>query len=270
MFNFISKLFSRQKNTITDNPYSKPSVKIEEYIAKPNIFHDLNYIPQDETFKIDFINDRNNTVKNATVVFPAKNQYIIINDQKSYIDAYFVKYKGKSSDNIYHKFATPDYMFWVKPEDYERFKTVLIYRHNIKVKNKQAMAEFNKVNATKSFNYDIISNDIYTCFIAYKSGMCDAIGKWENFYKIEEALSNICKQNNGRYYKTENAKAKFAIIFNPSYRIFTTVTELKNKGFKVTTFEDVVDYFKLNNLWDTNKIRTYAKENQEYMQNHYN
>ena len=47
----------------------------------------------DEVFTVDFVSIRESgkTIKKAEVIFPDNNQYIIINGEKIYFDAYYVR-----------------------------------------------------------------------------------------------------------------------------------------------------------------------------------
>jgi hypothetical protein len=119
------------------------------------------------------------------------------------------------------------------------------------------------------FEYDKIDEGIYKCFIAYKSGMCDAIGNWTTFRKIEDKLDTICKQKNGRYYKTQAKSAKFAILFSYTNRTARHVESLRDKGYKVTSFENVIEYFGLQVIWDTKAIKNQVNKHKEFMLNMY-
>lgn len=104
------------------------------------------------------------------------------------------------------------------------------------------------------FEYSVIDEDIYKCFISNKSGMCERLGSWEQFNIVEERIIDICMKNKGRYYKSPTKNAKFAIIFSPSSRNYSNVTKLKEKGYKVTSFENVLVYFRLTDMWDCKKF----------------
>jgi hypothetical protein len=103
-------------------------------------------------------------------------------------------------------------------------------------------------------DYSVIDSDIYKCFISNQTGMCDAIGTWEQFKTIEECIARLCQENNGKYYKAKAKTAKFAIIFAPNARVYSNVTRLKEAGYKVTTFENALEHFGLTDLWDCKKI----------------
>jgi len=102
--------------------------------------------------------------------------------------------------------------------------------------------------------YSTIDTGIYKCFISNQTGMCDAIGTWEQFKVIEVRIAKLCQENNGKYFKTRAKTATFAIIFDPNAKVFSNVTNLKNMGYKVTTFEKALEYFGLSDLWDCKKM----------------
>ena len=108
--------------------------------------------------------------------------------------------------------------------------------------------------------YSPLDEDIYTCFISNKTGMCDNIGSWEQFRKIEERIASICREKKGRYYKSQVKTAKFAIIFDPAARTLSNVTRLKKAGYKVTTFEKALEHLALTDFWDCKKLVSAEKE----------
>lgn len=112
----------------------------------------------DEVFTVDFVSikESGKTIKKAEVIFPANNQYIIINGEKIYFDAYYVRDEGMSSDNLYHRIATPDFKFWILPKDYKKFMSIANYRHNILIENRKKRDEFIKADINTPFEYDPI------------------------------------------------------------------------------------------------------------------
>ena len=107
---------------------------------------------------------------------------------------------------------------------------------------------------TSSVEYSAIDSDIYRCFISNKTGMCDEIGTWEQFNRVEERIARLCQEKNGKYYKSQAKTARFAIVFDPAKRTYSNVTSLKEKGYKVTTFEKALEHFVLTDIWDCKKL----------------
>jgi hypothetical protein len=114
-------------------------------------------------------------------------------------------------------------------------------------------------------DYSTIDSGIYKCFISNQTGMCDAIGTWEQFKVIEERIAKLCQENNGKYFKTRAKTAIFAIIFAPNAKVFSNVTNLKNMGYKVTTFEKALEYFGLSDLWDCKKMAQHEYELKKFI-----
>ncbi|KXZ40049.1 DNA polymerase-3 subunit epsilon [Alkalithermobacter thermoalcaliphilus JW-YL-7 = DSM 7308] len=112
--------------------------------------------------------------------------------------------------------------------------------------------------------FDQIDEDIYMCFITHKSGMNEKFGTSEDFCKLEEKISEICKKNNGRHYKAASKNVKFAIIFNYLNRTKSCVDTLRNKGYKVTTFEEAIKFFELDYMWDIESLVNAEKEYKEF------
>ncbi len=224
-----------------------------------------------EAFIIDFVSVRESseTIKKAEVMFPANNQYIVINGEKTYFDAYYVRDEGMSNDNLYHRIATPDFKFWVLPKDYKRFMAIANYRHDMLIENRRKRDEFIKADINNSFEYDPIDEEIYKCFIANKTGMCEAIGTWEQFRKVEEQIAKICKENNGKYFKSQAKTAKFAIIFDYSRRTYSNITSLREKGYKVTTFEAALGFFELSHMWNIKNIKKMENEHKRFIKERY-
>ncbi len=93
--------------------------------------------------------------------------------------------------------------------------------------------------------------------------MCDQIGTWDKFKKVEERIARICQEKKGRYFKSQAKTAKFAIIFAPAARTLSNVTRLKKAGYKVTTFEKAIEHFALTDFWDCKKLTMAEKENKK-------
>jgi hypothetical protein len=85
---------------------------------------------------------------------------------------------------------------------------------------------------TSPVEYSSIDSDIYRCFICNKTGMCEEIGTWEQFAKVEDHIAKLCQERNGKYYKSQAKTASFAIIFAPTARTHSNVMSLKEKGFQ--------------------------------------
>jgi hypothetical protein len=122
-----------------------------------------------------------------------------------------------------------------------------------RAEEKKRRQDLNKDLCTP-IDYSTIDSDIYKCFISNQTGMCDAIGTWEQFKVIEKRIAKLCQENNGKYYKTRAKNAIFAIIFAPNAKVYSNVTSLMKMGYKVTTFEKALEYFGLSYLWDCKKM----------------
>jgi hypothetical protein len=141
----------------------------------------------------------------------------------------------------------------------------LIPRSEIKAAEKKKRQEIRR-DLTSPIKYSVIDEGIYKCFIANKTGMCDQIGTWDQFKKIEERIAQICQEKKGRYYKGQAKSAKFAIIFDPSARTLSNITKLQKKGFKVISFEKALEHFGLTNLWNCEQL---TKAENDYKMNTY-
>ena len=104
-----------------------------------------------------------------------------------------------------------------------------------------------------------VDDDIYKCFIAHQSGMCDAIGTWELFRKVEEQIALHCKARGGRYFKTNAKGARFAIIFSPHSQTSEEIWSLRQEGYKVASFDQAISYFNLGEMWDCPRYIAFVK-----------
>nr|WP_278299006.1 exonuclease domain-containing protein [Caloramator proteoclasticus] len=138
-------------------------------------------------------------------------------------------------------------------------------------KMRERINELNSIkeNLSKKVIYDTIDEDIYRCFIAYKSNEYQG-GSYTDFLKIEDKISQICLEHGGRYYKTACKSAKFAIVFNYSSRLHQNIEELKNKGYKVTTFEDALKFFNLEHMWNLEELKNKVDNHKTSLINYYN
>lgn len=112
---------------------------------------------------------------------------------------------------------------------------------------------------TTPVKYSPIDEDIFKCFIAHQSGMCDAIGTWEDFRKIENEIAQLCKTQGGRYFKSKAKGAKFAIIFSPHAQTANEVWSLQQDGYKVTSFDRAISHFDLEEKWDCPRYLAHVK-----------
>ena len=118
---------------------------------------------------------------------------------------------------------------------------------------------------TSPVEYSSIDSDIYRCFISNKTGMCEEIGTWEQFAKVEEHIAKLCQERNGKYYKSQAKTAKFAVIFAPEARTHSNVTSLKERGYKVTTFEKALEYFALTGMWNCKRLTKAENDYKKFM-----
>jgi hypothetical protein len=118
---------------------------------------------------------------------------------------------------------------------------------------------------TSPVEYSSIDSDIYRCFICNKTGMCEEIGTWEQFAKVEDHIAKLCQERNGKYYKSQAKTASFAIIFAPTARTHSNVMSLKEKGFKVTTFEKALEYFTLTSMWNCERLTKAENDYKKFM-----
>lgn len=119
----------------------------------------------------------------------------------------------------------------------------------IEVRSKRRMLQVKEL-PSNSVTLTPIDDEIYRCFIAHQSGMCEAIGTWEIYSKVEEQIASLCKAKGGRYYKTKAKSAKFAIIFSPFAQTAAEIWSLQQEGYKVTSFDQAITYFGLEEMWD--------------------
>jgi hypothetical protein len=129
---------------------------------------------------------------------------------------------------------------------------------------KKRLQELRK-DLTSPVEYSSIDSDIYRCFISNKTGMCEMIGTWEQFGKVEERIAKLCQERNGKYYKSQAKAARFAIVFDPGARTYLNVTSLKEKGYKVTTFERALEYFALTSMWNCEKLTDAENDHKKFM-----
>ena len=132
----------------------------------------------------------------------------------------------------------------------------------------------------KDIRYDEIDNDIYNCFIEGKVYYLTTFRRYleeSDVLKIQEEIADnkqrlriveieiakICSANNGKYYKRKKFYAKFIILLNPWLRTYNIVNKLRNEGYKVTTFENALNYFNLNNYFNIDDLVKADKEYQE-------
>lgn len=102
----------------------------------------------------------------------------------------------------------------------------------------------------KPIKYSTLDKDIFTCFIAHKSGWINFAQGREHFSEIEKEIARVCRERGGHYYKSKAKGAKFAIILYPYAQTAYNVWSLQKEGYKVTAFDLALQYFGLESLWD--------------------
>ena len=138
----------------------------------------------------------------------------------------------------------------------DRYDDTLVFE--IDVKPSQKMLRTTALPGTP-VTYSPIDDDISKCFIAHRSGMCDAIGTWEDFKKVENEIALRCKSHGGRYYKSKAKGAKFAIIFSPHAQTANEIWNLQQEGYKVTSFDRAIACFGLQEIWDCPRYVAHVK-----------
>lgn len=238
-----------------------------------NLFKRKNNTMQDEEhFKIDFMNTpikNEEKLKDVEVIFYKEDSRISINGVKRAFNTYGVKDIGMSKDHKYNRIANMEYVFWITPRDFKRFKRCIENVDRLR-KQEQDQAEnerkkINKMNLEMPFEYDEIDESIYKCFIAHKLTYEREDGTSKQFRKIEDKIIDICKEHNGKYFKTAAKTAKFAIIFDCHAMFYTYIEELKDKGYKVTSFEKALEYFDIYDMWDFKTMNELRDKYIDYM-----
>lgn len=218
-------------------------------------------------YLIDFLRIRKDgtTLKNVEVSFPLNSSHIIIDGIQKHFDAYSIDETGWSEDNKYKRIITRQFCFWIKPKDYNYLKDIMLHKQKELIEYRKSQDERTKNDHLVPFEYDVIDNDIYKCFIAGKSSYIEVeVGTMSDFRKVEEKLDSICKEHSGKYYKSEAKSAKFAILFNYSNRTASTVNTFREKGYKVTSFENMIEHFGLTEVWDTRGLKERVSKQKEY------
>lgn len=172
-------------------------------------------------------------------------------DQLDFINVYYGGMGGSGKIASLRKEENPSLAELVTEDNevlmHVRVKGDAYFDCEITVSRKQKAGHF---QSDVAVNYDEIDNDIYRCFIAHKSGLCDFIGTHAQLNLIEEQIEKLCASNKGRYYKSKAKGAKFAIIFSTSNHSPGSVYRLQQDGYKVTTFDRVLVYFGLTHMWN--------------------
>ncbi|MBP1744446.1 MAG: hypothetical protein H6Q58_1424 [Firmicutes bacterium] len=212
----------------------------------------------DEELVIDTLISQGGTygdelMKNVKVSFPPNSDKIIINGEPFFLNVKRIDYDGYDEKDSVYKISTYDFNFWVSREKtYKSLKGILENRHSEYLEQEKIQNQSIREEYLKPFEYDTIDDDIYNCFIAYKSSYIESdIGNSYDFTKTEERLAEICKEHGGKYYKNAAKSAKFAIIFSYTNRTASCVNSLREKGYKVTSFENVIEHFGLQDIFDT-------------------
>jgi len=218
----------------------------DEVFIIPYVTYDDIYYPPDSY-----------TERNATVIFPANNQYCIANGRKNYINVKQIKDLGWSSDGKFRKIATPAFLFWIDEKDTERLKAVLSHRQRVAIENRKANEVFQEEYAKSHLldlkdeaTFDAIDESIAWCYFADGFAYNFQGLTHRKTVQIVSKIEQTCKKMGGRFYKTKAKKVKFALVHSNQGSLKSHVVNLKNQGLKVATLENALEYFSLEHLFD--------------------
>lgn len=227
----------------------------------------------DSCFHFDFVKAYGESLKDVTVIFPEDDPDSIIIDgsrQRGYCG--YVSESGMSSDGLYHRVHLADYTFWVDPSDYDTLMNLLEERQQqsqIQTAERRAKREeYNRRRAEQfvaGVQSDEITEDIYRCFIHGSP-----IPKYQKqFAKVTELIGKKCTENGGRLYKSAAKGANYAI--EADYNKYTAdhFDDLRQRGYKVITLEQAVQYMHLEKYWAIDEIQADINEEAQRLRERY-
>lgn len=227
----------------------------------------------DACFNFDFVKAYDERLKDVTVIFPDDDPDSIIldgNRQRGYCG--YVNESGMSSDGLYHRVHLADYTFWVDPSDYDTLMDLLEERQQqSRIKTSQRRAEREEYDRRHAEQFiagvqsDEITKDIYKCFIH-----SSPIPKYQKqFTKVTELIGKKCTENGGRLYKSAAKGANYAI--EADYNKYTAdyFDDLRQRGYKVVTLEQAVQYMHLEKYWAIDEIQADIKEEAQHLRERY-
>lgn len=218
----------------------------------------------DACFNFDFVKAYDERLKDVTVIFPDDDPDSIIldgNRQRGYCG--YVNESGMSSDGLYHRVHLADYTFWVDPSDYDTLMDLLEERQQqSRIKTSQRRAEREEYDRRHAEQFiagvqnDEITKDIYKCFIH-----SSPIPKYQKqFTKVTELIGKKCTENGGRLYKSAAKGATYAIEADYTKYTADHFDDLRQRGYKVVTFEQAVQYMHLEKYWAIDEIQADIKK----------
>lgn len=87
--------------------------------------------------------------------------------------------------------------------------------------------------------YDELTDDAYRCFLDCGDSPVPDI--------TIQMFDKVCREHNGRCYKTAAKSAKFAVIVNPNYQYNERVMEWHSKGYKVIDVDSFAKFLNIIN-----------------------
>jgi hypothetical protein len=229
---------------------------LDETLVVPFVTYDDYHYPPDSFSE-----------KNATVTFPFNNQYCIVNGRKNYISVKSIKDLGWSSDGLYRRIATASFLFWVNPDDAERLINILHTRRRITEENRRrnevAYVDFIKnylIDLKEESIFDQLDESVIWCYIV--DGVPDLISgsTKKDTANILKKAAEVCKKHGGRLYRTRNKKAEFAIVWSNKSRLPSSVSKLRQQGFKVAILESALWFMGLDHLINKHAIQESFKK----------
>jgi len=227
----------------------------------------------DSCFHFDFVKAYGESLKDVTVIFPEDDPDSIIIDgsrQRGYCG--YVSESGMSSDGLYHRVHLSDYTFWVDPSDYDTLMNLLEERQQQSqiqtAERRVKREEYNRRHAEQfvaGVQSDEITEDIYRCFLHGSP-----IPKYQKqFAKVTELIGKKCTENGGRLYKSAAKGANYAI--EADYNKYTAdhFDDLRQRGYKVITLEQAVQYMHLEKYWAIDEIQADINEQARYLGERY-
>lgn len=205
------------------------------------------------TFHFDYMNAYADKLQGAEVVFPDDDIWtIIVNGTPCRYYPAKCREGGWSSDHLYKRLYTADYAFWVDPGDYSRLRRILFDRQTrYQAEQEQKVQQQDDLFAgfQSGYTLDPIDDDLWRCFLAGDDLFMTFIPQ-QQIRGFRDAFGAMCAEHGGRLYKTEAKSAKFAVLTGPRSRFRQEVERLRALGYKITSIEEVVQAFGMEDLWN--------------------
>lgn len=185
--------------------------------------------------------------------------HVMLDGARRVLDVDDLREAGYTADGRFKKLIAYDLTIWITPGQFREFMGNVLYCREQLEKQRRQQWETDKAIAEMPVQFDPPDDSLWKCFFANPPRPTDEVF-YEPYQKLFQAVSLLCASHGGRCYKTAAKSANFAVIVGARAHNAAVVNELQEKGYKVCSVADAVNFWKLENIWENQMLENALAE----------